>query len=96
MKRIIVINLFFIFCFAGCSQETQNELARKKVEYLEGDYKVTFAEDSYLKEWIVKSGKVTSRDTYYFFWAECTKPNGKKDKCYVQTPTQKSVIEEIK
>ena len=96
MKRILLVSLVFLFCFSACSQERQNELARKKVEYLEGDYNITFAEDSFVKKWNVRGGKVTSKDAYYFFWADCTKANGKKDTCYVQTPIQKSIIEEIK
>ena len=96
MKRIFLFFLFFLFIFSACSQERQNELARKKIEYLEGNYDITFAEDAFVKKWKVRGGKVTSRDAYYFFWAECTKANGKKDTCYVQTPIQKSIIEEIK
>lgn len=94
MKRLFLI-LFFPFVFvaiSGCSEEQQNKLSRLGVTWLEGDYKVTYADGSFVKEWEVKNGKVTSDPVkgYYYFWAEI---DGKKR--YVQTPISRSFLEEI-
>ena len=76
----------------GCSEEQQNKLSRLGVSWLEGNYRVTFAEGSHLKSWDVIDGKVTSEPGkgYYYFWS---KQNGKK--LYVQTPIARSYIEEL-
>jgi len=78
----------------GCSEEQQNKLSRLGVTWLEGNYKVTFAEGNFQKSWIVRDSKVTSEPDkgYYYFWAR--DENGKK--YYVQTPIIRSFIEEIK
>jgi len=77
----------------GCTEEQQNKLSRLGVTWLEGDYKVTFAEGNHLRTWNVVDSKVTSdpQKGYYYFWAT---ENGKK--VYVQTPIIRSYIEEIK
>lgn len=84
--------VIFILVLTGCSEEQQNKLSRIGVTWLEGDYKVTFAEGSHLKSWIVKDGKVTTEPAkgYYYFWAQV---EGKK--IYVQTPILRTYIEEI-
>jgi len=76
----------------ACSEEQQNKFSRLGVTWLEGDYKVTFAEGDHIKTWIIKSGKVTTEPAkgYYYFWAIV---DGKKR--YVQTPIARSYIEEI-
>ena len=76
----------------GCTEETQNKISRIGVTWLEGDYRVTFAEGQHLKQWEVRDSKVTSEPAkgYYYFWAV---ENGKK--IYVQTPIERSYIEEI-
>ncbi|MCA9772045.1 MAG: hypothetical protein KC466_06525 [Myxococcales bacterium] len=76
----------------GCSEEQQNRLARVGVSWLEGDYRVTYAEGGHVKSWIVDSGKVTSDPGkgYYYFWATV---DGKRR--YVQTPIERTYIEEI-
>ena len=78
---------------ASCSEEQQNQLSRLGVTWLEGDYRVTYADGSHVKSWLVDSGKVTSEPQkgYYYFWAN---ENGKK--VYVQTPIGRTYIEEIK
>ena len=78
---------------AGCSEETQNRLSRLGVTWLEGDYRVTFAEGSHLRTWEVRGGKVTTEPDkgYYYFWA---KVDGKN--VYVQTPIARTYIEEIR
>lgn len=78
--------------FSGCSQEQQNKVSRLGVSWLEGDYKVTYADGAHVKSWIIKDGKVTSEPAkgYYYFWA---KVDGKK--VYVQTPIGRSYIEEL-
>jgi len=38
----------------GCSEETQNRLSRLGVTWLEGDYRITFAEGNHLRSWEVR------------------------------------------
>ena len=82
----------FILLLSACSEEQQNQISRLGVSWLEGDYRVTYADDGHVKSWIVRDGKVTSEPAkgYYYFWAT---ENGKK--YYVQTPISRSYIEEI-
>lgn len=91
MKKIFVLG-FLIMTLTACSEEQQNKISRLGVTWLEGDYKVTFTEGTHIKTWIVKNGKVTteSEKGYYYFW---TNVDGKKR--YVQTPIERSYIEEI-
>lgn len=91
MKNIIVI-LAVVMGLVACSEEQQNKLSRLGVTWLEGDYKVTYADGNHAKSWIVKDSKVTTEAEkgYYYFWANV---NGKK--LYVQTPIERSYIEEI-
>ena len=78
---------------AGCSEETQNRLSRLGVTWLEGDYRVTFAEGSHVRSWEVRGGKVTTEPDkgYYYFWAKVDGRN-----VYVQTPIPRTYIEEIR
>jgi len=91
LTKIIFFTALVLF-LAACTQEQQNKLSRIGVSWLEGNYKVTYAEGSHVKSWIVKDGKVTSEGPkgYYFFWIE---ENGKK--YYVQSPIERTYIEEI-
>ncbi|MFV2058379.1 MAG: hypothetical protein ACC707_18085 [Thiohalomonadales bacterium] len=91
MTRVMILFLL-VFLFSACSEEQQNKISRLGVTWLEGDYKVTFAEGSHVKSWLVKDGKVTTEPTkgYYYFWATV---NGNKQ--YVQTPIARSYIEEV-
>jgi hypothetical protein len=84
--------VFFIVVLGGCSEEQQNKISRLGVTWLEGDYKVTYADGSHVKSWIVRDGKVTTEPSkgYYYFW---TNESGKSR--YVQTPIGRSYIEEI-
>ncbi|PCH84166.1 MAG: hypothetical protein COB26_02820 [Piscirickettsiaceae bacterium] len=90
MKVVLLVGLMLLI--SGCSEEQQNRLSRLGVSWLEGDYKVTFFEGSFKKEWIVRNSKVTSESQkgYYYFWAMV---DGKKK--YIQTPIDRTVIEEI-
>lgn len=76
----------------GCTQEQQNRISRLGVTFLEGDYRVTYADGEHVKSWIVMDGKVTSEPEkgYYYFWAII---DGRK--AYVQTPIARSYIEEL-
>ena len=76
----------------GCTEEQQNRLSRVGITWLEGNYRVTYADGEHVKSWIVRDGKVTSEPEkgYYFFWAV----EGNK-KHYVQTPVSRTYIEEI-
>lgn len=93
MIKRIVFFLPLLFLLAACSEEQQNKLSRIGVTWLEGDYRVTYAEGSHVKSWEVIDGKVTSEPGkgYYYFWAL---QGGKK--VYVQTPIERTYIEEIK
>lgn len=86
MKTIIQLGLLVLL--AGCTQDQQNQLSRKVVEFLDGDYLVTYANGSTSKSWKIKNGKVTTTEKgYYYFWDE--------HKHYVQVPIENSFIEEI-
>jgi len=90
---VVLMVLITAVLMSGCSEEQQNKLSRIGVTWLEGDYRVTFAEGSHVKSWQVLGAKVTSdpQKGYYYFWATV---NGKK--VYVQTPMSRTYIEEIK
>ncbi len=99
MKRqpkIRVITFFIAFALllglTGCSEEQQNKISRLGVTWLEGNYRVTYADGSHVKSWIVRDAKVTSEPQkgYYYFW---TVTDGKK--LYVQTPIERTYLEEI-
>jgi hypothetical protein len=86
MKKISLCTLFILL--AGCSQDWFNKMSRKTVEFLDGDYRVTYANGKTEKTWIVRNDKVTSTDKgYYFFWDE--------NKHYVQTPIEYTFVEEF-
>jgi len=91
MKKILILLSSLLFITA-CSEEQQNKISRLGVTWLEGNYKVTYAAGEHVKSWQVIDGKVTSDPGkgYYYFW---TKVNGRKR--YVQTPIERSYIEEI-
>ena len=81
-----------LFALSGCSEEQQNQISRLGVTWLEGNYRVTYAEGQHVKSWEVRDGKVTSdpQKGYYYFWARV---DGKK--VYVQTPIGHTYVEEI-
>ncbi len=86
MKIISLLGLLALL--AGCTQDQQNQLSRKVVELLDGNYLVTYANGSTTKSWTITNGKVTASDKgYYYFW------DNKKH--YVQTPIENTFIEEI-
>ncbi len=89
--RVLILSVFSLMLVA-CTQEQQNRISRLGVTFMEGDYKITYADGVHVKEWIVDGGKVTSEPAkgYYFFWATV---EGKKR--YVQTPIARTYIEEI-
>jgi hypothetical protein len=84
----LIKGLCLLLLLSACTEDQQNQLSRKVVEYLDGNYQVTYANGSTAKTWIVRNGKVTSNPKgYYFFWDE--------KKHYVQTPIENTFIEEI-
>lgn len=95
MKRLFLPLLLISLSalLLACSEEQQNKLSRLGVTWLEGDYRVTYADGEHVKSWEVRDGKVTSEPGkgYYYFWA--MNANGKK--MYVQTPIARTYIEEI-
>jgi hypothetical protein len=94
MKRLmLVLALLSVSALSGCSEEQQNKISRLGVTWLEGDYRVTYADGEHVKSWVVRDGKVTTEPAkgYYYFWARV---NG--EKVYVQTPIARSYIEQLK
>jgi hypothetical protein len=91
MSRLFIF-IPLLFVLSACSEEQQNKISRIGVTWLEGDYRVTYAEGNHVKSWEVRDGKVTAEPAkgYYYFWAV---QDGKK--LYVQTPIERSYIEEI-
>jgi hypothetical protein len=77
---------------AGCTEEQQNRLSRLGITWLEGNYRVTYADGEHVKSWVVRDSKVTSEPAkgYYYFWVK----DG-KERYYVQTPIARTYIEEI-
>ena len=94
LKTLKLHNLLLasLLTLTGCSEEQQNKLSRLGVTWLEGNYKVTFASGNHTQSWVVRDSKVTSEPAkgYYYFWV---RQNGKKR--YVQTPIERTYIEEI-
>jgi hypothetical protein len=85
MKMIYLISFLLL---TACTQDQQNQLSRKVVEILDGDYLVTYANGSTTKTWKIDNGKVTSSEKgYYYFWDE--------KKHYVQVPIVNTFIEEV-
>jgi len=86
------LGLLFLLVLSACSEEQQNKISRLGVTWLEGNYRVTYADGSHHKSWVVRDGKVTSESAkgYYYFWVE-----DKGKKLYVQTPIARTYIEEI-
>jgi hypothetical protein len=94
-NTVILVTVVALAALAlvSCSEEQQNKLSRLGVTWLEGDYRVTYADGSHVKSWIVEDGKVTSEPDkgYYYFWA-----NVEGKKVYVQTPIGRTYIEGMK
>lgn len=93
-KTVFLILLIALGLSVGCTQEQQNKIGRLGVTWLEGNYRVTYADGSHVKSWEIINGKVTSEPTkgYYYFWSE----NESGKKYYVQTPIARSYLEELK
>ena len=93
MKHLVPMGLALAGALlGGCTEEQQNRLSRVGVTWLEGDYRVTYADGEHVRSWTVRDGKVTSEPAkgYYYFWAR----EGKR-KYYVQTPIARTYVEEI-
>ena len=90
--NIYILLVIVAMTLTGCTEEQQNKISRLGVTWLEGNYKVTYADGSHVKSRIVREGKVTTEPDkgYYYFWALV---DGKS--MYVQTPINRSYIEEI-
>ena len=90
MRYLLLFSLFTLL--SACTEDQQNNISRVGVTWLDGDYKVTYAEGGHVKEWTILDGKVTTEADkgYYYFWA---RSGGKK--IYVQTPIERTYIEEF-
>lgn len=88
-----LLTLSILLTLVGCTEEQQNKISRLGVTWLEGDYRVTFANGGHIKTWEVRDSKVTSEPAkgYYYFWVR----EGDK-RYYVQTPITRTYIEEIR
>ena len=71
MKKIL-LSFSLLLLLAACSEEQQNKISRLGVSWLEGNYKVTYADGQHVKSWIIRDSKVTSEPGkgYYYFWVE--------------------------
>jgi uncharacterized protein YcfL len=89
-KIILFVSLLLLV--SACTEEQQNKISRLGVSWFEGNYKVTYADGTHVKSWVVQNSKITSDSTkgYYYFWV---KKNGKNK--YVQTPIARTYIEEL-
>jgi hypothetical protein len=92
MLKTTFAALSLALVLTGCSEEQQNKLGRLGVTWLEGNYRITFAAEGHVKSWELRGGKVTTEAVkgYYYFWATV---DGKTR--YVQTPIERTYIEEI-
>lgn len=92
MPRFRLLAPLVLLALAGCSEEQQNQISRLGVSWLEGNYRVTYADGEHVRRWEVRDGKVTSdpQKGYYYFWAQI---DGRK--AYVQTPIGRTYIEEL-
>ena len=92
MGRSRCLAALLLLALAGCSEEQQNQISRLGVSWLEGNYRVTYADGEHVRSWEVRGGKVTSdpQKGYYYFWAQV---DGRK--AYVQTPIVRTYIEEL-
>jgi len=92
MLKTTFAALSLALVLTGCSEEQQNKLGRLGVTWLEGNYRITFAAEGHVKSWELRGGKVTTEAAkgYYYFWATV---DGKTR--YVQTPIERTYIEEI-
>ena len=88
----IILLLIMSLTLFSCSEEQQNKISRLGVTWLEGNYKVTYADGVHNKSWLVYDGKVTAEPAkgYYYFWSEI-----EGNRRYIQTPIQRTYIEEI-
>ena len=87
LVTIIGLILLGYISFSMLRGDTVNEVYRKQVEYLDGSYRGIQSNNTVVKSWIIKSGKVTSTEKgYYYFWTK-----GK----YVQVPMGYTIIEQI-
>jgi len=85
---VVVLGIGWIFL----PSDTVNKIARKQIEFQNGDYNVTYSQDTIVKVYKIRNGKVTSTDKgYYFFWAMNAQGKSK----YRQVPIDKTIIEEI-
>ena len=68
-RLALIVSLLLL---SACSEEQQNKLTRLGVTWLEGDYRVTYADGEHVKSWVVLDGKVTTEPAkgYYYFWAK--------------------------
>jgi len=66
MKKIFFTFVSLVLLTA-CSEEQQNKLSRLGVTWLEGDYKVTYADGEHVKSWRVNDGKVTTEQGILLF-----------------------------
>ena len=82
---LVVMVLWYILLF---NQDQKNALARKSIEYLDGNYLITFSNGPVNKFWTINKGKVTTTEKgYYYFW------DNKKH--YIQVPIQNTIVEEV-
>ncbi len=97
MQKFILLNLFLLFFFLGCTEESRNKLFKQADNVLGKDLRVSYIADSgnVVRSWTVKDGKVTTHKDehgavsgYYYFWSV--------ESGYIQVPIVRTIVEEIK
>ena len=66
MHRIILLSLPGLL-LTGCTEEQQNRLARLGVTWLEGNYRVTYADGEHVKSWEVRDSNYLAPWTLSLF-----------------------------
>lgn len=95
VMRVIIITIILIL-LSACTEESRNRFFRSADNVIGQDYRVSYIDEGKIvKTWTIKDGKVTSGQKengiptgYYYFWSE--------EVGYVQTPVDRTIVEEIK
>ena len=56
--------LIVLVLLTGCTQDQQNQLSRKVVEFLDGNYLLTYANGSTSKTWTIKNNDTRLQGLY--------------------------------
>ena len=90
---LLIVVVLSILAIYFMSAENRNKLSRTAVSVLDGNYRIVYTDDNFRKDWECEDCKVTSEGTkgYYYFWYK----NEEGKRTYVQTPINRTYIEEV-